>query len=291
MLKALAISLLLLGDLNFTGPQYLETFSRSGYDPGFSFAATAPEIRAADIAIANLEGPLTFADWSETGKSKDWPFRQLPLFAQGVKSAGVDVLLLGNNHIADAGAQGIADTERVLDETGIRWVPSPRKGPLELERQGQRLDLWNADLFSPSGSTPWAVEAAELARLIQEHYASGARPALALAVLHYHRHGVEPQQEKEAIAAQLRRAGLDWVVFGGDHDASFVVSDAGGGIHYGLGDFLFGCECSGAASGKALWLEPGGAGPVARDVSVVTGLPVNGYVSRFLPATAPVPGE
>jgi len=291
MLKALAISLLLLGDLNFTGTQYLETFSRSGYDPAFSFAATTAEISAADIAIANLEGPLTFADWSETGKNKDWPFRQLPLFAKGIKAAGIDVLLLGNNHIADAGEQGIADTERALDETGIRWAPSPRLGPLAIERQGQRLDLWNADLFSPAGSTPWAVDAAELAKLIQGHYASKARPALALAVLHYHRHGVEPLPEKEAIALQLRRAGLDWVVFGGDHDASFVAADTAGGVHYGLGDFLFGCECSGAAAGKALWLEPDLAGPVARDVSVVTGLPVNGYVSRFLPATVPVPGE
>ena len=70
MIKTGAIILLLLGDLNFTGLNFMAEFSKNGYNPEFPFNAAASVIQKADIAIANLEGPLTFADWSPESEKR-----------------------------------------------------------------------------------------------------------------------------------------------------------------------------------------------------------------------------
>src|SRR6185369_17044322 len=103
MLKAALLFILILGDLNFTGTRYLSELEKNGFDTGFSFKTVAPAIQKTDIAIANLEGPLTFAEWAPVTENKQWRFRQLPAFADAIRKAGIGIVLLGNNHIADAG--------------------------------------------------------------------------------------------------------------------------------------------------------------------------------------------
>lgn len=281
MIKTLAVTLLLLGDLNFTGLQFLDSFSRNGYDPAFPFADTAAIIQKADIALANLEGPLSLADWSEDALHKEWRFRQLPVFAKGIKQAGIDILLLGNNHIGDAGEQGIADTLRVLEENQLAWVPPPQDGPLVLHRQGLAIEIWNADVFSPTGSTPWAVSEDTLVSLVEKWYLSPGNWALSLAVIHTHPEGPDFSQDKEELAGRLRKAGLQWIVFGGDHQSSHLSNYLSGGVHLGLGDFVFGCDCSGATKGKALSLTLAADRSRAEEWSVSLGTPGNGFVSRF----------
>ncbi len=278
MLKTAAIALLILGDLNFTGLQYLTAFSNNGYDPAFSFSATADYIQEADIAVANLEGPLTFADWSEETNGRKWRFRQLPIFAQGIGNAGIDVLLLGNNHIADAGDQGIKDTIATLREEGLRWVPPPREGPLVIEKSGFTMDMWNADVFSRPGSHPWAVDREEFIRIISQHYRRSPRPRIALAFVHGH---IRDARKAEVFSDQLRNAGIDWVVLGGEHTPGIMKVDRHGGFHAGLGDFIFGCECSGAIRGKALFLAVKQDRVDAQEMDLDLGTQSNGFVTRI----------
>jgi len=278
MLKSATLLLLLLGDLNFTGLQYMTAFQKAGYDPAFSFQNTSPIIKTADIAVANLEGPLTFADWSKESEQKKWRFRQLPIFAKGIKDSGINILLLGNNHIADSGAQGIQDTIAILKEEGLKWVPAPRDGPLVVERNGFVVDLWNADVFSAPGSHPWAVSGAELAKLITERYKGKAKPAIAMAFVHAH---FSDRRQADDLSALLRSAGINWVILGGEHNPGEMKTDALGGMHYGLGDFIFGCECSGSTKGKALMLRVKAGGSEAQEQDVELGSPTNGFVTRF----------
>ncbi|MHB8845158.1 MAG: CapA family protein [Nitrospirota bacterium] len=279
MLKSATLLLLLLGDLNFTGSQYMIAFQKAGYDPAFSFKSASASIHAADFAVANLEGPLTFADWSPEAERKKWRFRQLPLFAEGIKSAGIDILLLGNNHIADAGDQGIRDTLAVLKEEGLSWVPSPGEGPLVIERGGTTVELWNADVFSRPHSHPWALESQELVSVIAKRYRNTSKPRLVIAFVHGHFAKKEPMDD---LALRLRNAGVDWVIFGGEHAPADMMADkSGGGVHYGIGDFIFGCECSGAPRGKALVLKTGSEGAMAQESDLQLGQQTNGYITTF----------
>lgn len=278
MLKSAALLLLLLGDLNFTDLQYMNAFQKAGYDPAFSFKNTSSIIQTADIAVANLEGPLTFADWSKESEQKKWRFRQLSIFAKGIKDSGINVLLLGNNHIADAGVQGIQDTIAVLSEEGLKWVPAPRDGPLVVERNGFTIDLWNADVFSLPGSHPWAVSSEEFAKLIVERYKDKAKPDIAIAFVHAH---LSDRKQADELSALLRRAGINWVILGGEHAPGRMRTDALGGVHYGLGDFIFGCECSGSTKGKALVLKVKAGGSEAQEMDLEPGSPSDGFITRF----------
>jgi hypothetical protein len=71
------------------------------------------------------------------------------------------------------------------------------------------------------------------------------------------------------------------VIFGGDHNPGIMKTDGSGGVHYGLGDFVFGCECSGAVTGKALSLKIGREGFEAREYEVKPGSLGNGFITML----------
>ena len=108
MVKEGILAVLMLGDLNFTGIQFLSTLQKNQYDPSFPFKNTEQTIKKSDLVIANMEGPFTFSEWSKESEGKKWRFRQLPAFAKAIKEAGIGVLLLANNHIADAGTPSVS---------------------------------------------------------------------------------------------------------------------------------------------------------------------------------------
>lgn len=83
-------------------------------------AGTRPAVRrlltAADIALVNLEGP---APDSFTWHPDGLVFTMDPALLTGLRTAGIDVVSLANNHIRNAGGRGVTDTIRHLDALGI----------------------------------------------------------------------------------------------------------------------------------------------------------------------------
>ena len=77
----------------------------------------APVLRRADLAIGHLEVPHTDSQQELAG---DVPAPGAPLEnLAAIKDAGFDMVTLAGNHIADCGAQGIADTIAGLDAVGL----------------------------------------------------------------------------------------------------------------------------------------------------------------------------
>jgi len=282
MIQIILLIIMVLGDLNFTGGRFLTEFEKQDYNADFPFSQVQHELRGADIVIANLEGPLSLAEWSKEAFSKEWRFRQLPVFAGSIRNAGIDVLLLGNNHIADTGPEGIDETLKVITDTGMQWVPPPEQGPLVISKGGLTIEIWNADIFSPPHTDPWVTRVDTLMRLIQKTRKEKDPPDLSMALLHAHQ-GTTQANDLESIAAQLQKAGVQWIIFGGDHTPASMTVNKHGGIHYGLGDFIFGCDCSGETKGKVLSLriEKGKIQP--RELMILTGSNANGYKARFDP--------
>jgi hypothetical protein len=102
-------------------------------DGADSLKAVAPLFQAADIAFANLEGPLIDGGISEKcGEPKpDQPvrcfaFRVPTRYGKYLKEAGFDVLSLANNHAGDFGEEGRVSTRKVLDNLGIKHAGSDK---------------------------------------------------------------------------------------------------------------------------------------------------------------------
>ena len=115
------ISFALVGDI-MLGSDYPD-FSRVPPDDGvFLFSDAKKILSEADVAIGNLEGPITNSDscLKETSTGRVYAFRMPPSLAPVLADAGFDVLNTANNHSRDFGSAGRYDTERILDSLGIK---------------------------------------------------------------------------------------------------------------------------------------------------------------------------
>lgn len=111
-----SISLVFAGDLMQHLPQ-IEAAQKDGasYDYSETFKYIAPFFRSQDLVFINLETTL-----SDNGPYSGYPaFRAPAQLAYDMKTAGIDVALLANNHILDRGARGVKRTIKALDSAGI----------------------------------------------------------------------------------------------------------------------------------------------------------------------------
>jgi len=84
---------------------------------GYPFELTTPWTSTADLAVANLESPLTTAPYLTTSP---WKFTgDTVLAARALRTAGFAYVSLANNHALDCGRLGFLDTQRWLDSAGV----------------------------------------------------------------------------------------------------------------------------------------------------------------------------
>lgn len=81
------------------------------------FFSTVPEVAQADIAFANLEGPI-----SDQGMNvgSEYSFRFEPRVATVLQKVGFDVFSVANNHAGDWTIVAFRDTLKYLGEVGIK---------------------------------------------------------------------------------------------------------------------------------------------------------------------------
>jgi hypothetical protein len=108
------------------------------------FPGIVEALRTADLAIVNLECPLTY---HRTSIVKSGPhLRADPSCAKGIHSAGFDVVSLANNHILDMGEKGLADTVAACRDTGMKTIGAGKNladatCPLWLDVKGMRVAI------------------------------------------------------------------------------------------------------------------------------------------------------
>lgn len=97
----------------------------------------------ADLALGNLEGAITDGGHCTKGNGPNtYAFRMPTRFGHLLGEAGYDYLSMANNHANDFDTEGVEDTERVLEEQGIKF--SGIEGRVEsavVERDGIRYGL------------------------------------------------------------------------------------------------------------------------------------------------------
>ena len=115
-------------------------------------------LRGADLAIGHLEVPHTGSMVELAG---DVPAPGAPIEnLEAIAKAGFDMLTLAGNHIADCGAEGIAETVAELERLGIAHCGAgmtldEARNPAFAEFDGQKVALLSYNCIGPQAA--WAT--------------------------------------------------------------------------------------------------------------------------------------
>lgn len=240
------ITIAAVGDVMLDGSAR-EIMVDYGYD--FAFVGTRGVLHRADIAMANLEGPLTHE--GTPAPDKRFLFRSPPdKVACALKQAGFDVVTLANNHTLDYGTVGLTHTIEALDKYGIAHVGAgddlahARRAHI-LERKGKRIAVLGYSLTFPEEF--WAdINKPGTAFGHRKHIMAdiaAAREQADIVVVNFH-WGQESKTELRPYQIGLGRdainAGAQLVVGHHPHILQAVERYKDGVILYSLGNFAFG---------------------------------------------------
>jgi poly-gamma-glutamate synthesis protein (capsule biosynthesis protein) len=204
------------------------------------------EYRKADVAMVNLENPLTDATRMRPGKS--FNFKADPKSVEFLTAGGVDIVNLANNHTMDYEADGLKETLETLDKAGIHYVGAGRdikeaRRPEIIEVKGQRIAYLG---YYDPGFHPADKGTAGTNPSIEDQIAQdikAIRNQVDWIIVNYH-WGVElaeyPQDWQRELAKFTIDQGADVVVGHHPHVLQGAEIYKDRPIAYSLGNFIFG---------------------------------------------------
>lgn len=249
-IDTLEIKLLFAGDIMTHGPQIESAKCESGrvYDFSSSFDTLASRIRAADLAIGNLE--TTFAGAPYSGYPT---FSSPDAMGEALKNAGFDVLTTANNHTADKGKKGIIRTLDMLDSLGIAHTGSYRDifdrdkmTPLILEVKGVRIAIL-AYTYGTNGMpvpAPTRVDPIDTVMIKKDLLRADSLGAdYRIVQIHWGiEYRKEPDSEQLELARKLHRYGADAIIGSHPHvvqGSQWLKSDSKTSfVIYSMGNFI-----------------------------------------------------
>jgi poly-gamma-glutamate synthesis protein (capsule biosynthesis protein) len=236
------ITIAAVGDVSL-GRQVAERMEQQG--ALYPFELVTGLLQDAGLTIANMENALT-----ERGApaGKLFTFRAPPRFAEGLAQAGIDIVSLANNHTADFGPDGVADTLAALDDAGVLHAGAGMDGaqarrPAFVEVGGLRLAFLSyTDVPENTFAGPDSpgVALATTDAIAQDVAAARAQAGVVVVALHF---GIEytdaPQPEQQLLARAAIDAGALLVLGHHPHTLQGWERYNGGLIIYSLGNFVF----------------------------------------------------
>jgi poly-gamma-glutamate capsule biosynthesis protein CapA/YwtB (metallophosphatase superfamily) len=203
-------------------------------------------VSSADIAIANFENPAPDQFRYHTSGTV---FSADPKLIAGLANAGIDWVGLANNHIRDAGANGILQTIANLRERGIaasgagKNIAAARK-PSVLEAGGIKVAFLAYDTIARGyTASPDRAGSARMSAGVVRADVTRARKAGAQVVIVFPHWGTEydptPFRGQQTLARAALDAGADMVIGNHAHWAGAMEIYKGKPIWYALGNFVF----------------------------------------------------
>ncbi len=203
-------------------------------------------ISGADLALANFENPApTRFRWHTSGTV----FTADPGMIDGLVNAGIDYVSIANNHIGDAGDNGILQTIANLKKRGLTYSGAGKdlaaaRAPAILEAKGVQVAVLAFDAIAKGyyaerddpGSSQLTLRRAETG-------IKAAREAGADIVIVFPHWGVEyqydPFERQQQLARDIIDAGADMIIGNHAHYAAAMEVYKGKPIWYALGNFVF----------------------------------------------------
>ncbi len=224
------------------------------------WTSVAPLLRAADVALVNLECAVSNRGAPVPGKQ--YVFRGAPASLAGAARAGVDVVSVANNHSLDYGTEAFLDTLGHARRAGIRVVGggadlAAARKPGILVRGGLRIAVLGYSDVRPLGfdAAPGKPGAARAEPTwITEDVARARRHADAVVV--YFHWGTElatkPDARQRAFAESALRAGASVVLGAHPHVLQPVERRRRKLVAWSLGNFVFGAVSPGTTASGIL---------------------------------------
>lgn len=129
-----------------------------------------PYFLKADIAMANLEGPLCHGGTCDKvlKEGESYAFRTPREFAANLKDAGINMVSLANNHALDFGQYGHSSTKKALTDVDIAY--SSKQGEIaEFEIRGIRVGIVSLSFGEPPRSIVYPEQAlGEIAEAVKK---------------------------------------------------------------------------------------------------------------------------
>jgi poly-gamma-glutamate capsule biosynthesis protein CapA/YwtB (metallophosphatase superfamily) len=249
-------------------------------DPVGMFEDSRMVLRRADLAMGNLESPLTTrAHSSPTPHALEAD----PATARLLASAGFDVMSLANNHAGDAGPEGLLDT--ITAVRGAQMVPvgageNPTAAGAAVHMEAEDLevavlafDLAGTGLAAGAGPGVAGWDPATARQLVEE--AAGRSDLLIVSIHGGVENLTEPDPRIGEVAAGLVAWGADVVWGHGPHVVQPVTTTPGRDrrtsvVATSLGNLLFDQRGPLNGQGAVLEVRAGPEGVVAYRVGSTT---------------------
>jgi poly-gamma-glutamate synthesis protein (capsule biosynthesis protein) len=217
------------------------------------FGKTADYFKRSDLNIVNLEGAI-----SNSGARviKSYNFRFDPLTVPPLKAAGINAVLLANNHAFDFGETAFLDTLKHLEENGIAVLGAGRNihaaaAPFVFTKEKHEIRIFGIASY-PTESSGWSgasVSAtADKAGMIFGR--SGAdrlkenfgRKDGVLNVIFFHGGNEwtwEPDDSTRSFYRELARSGADLIIGSHPHTVQGFEWLEGKPVFWSLGNYVF----------------------------------------------------
>ena len=231
------------GDVH--GVDQISNYLSNGGDP---FKSISNTLKSADISVVNLESAVTTL---KDHQDKEFVFNSNPYLLDWMKTDGIDVVNVGNNHAGDFLREGFIETYKNLKDRGFQIIGGGESG----------RDAWTAKVVNVRGtkiaflgiakinSGPVSVASGEYAgttngwdpTVIELAIKAAARKADAVIV--YTHWGVEstncPTKHEVTDANLWLEWGATAVIGSHPHRQQPVVFKNGKVIDYSLGNLVF----------------------------------------------------
>ena len=237
------ITIAFVGDTH--GVEQISRYLNSGGDP---FKNVKGTLTSADISVVNLESAVTTLTEHQ---DKQYVFNTNPYLLDWLKTDGVDIVNIGNNHAGDYLREGVTETIKNLTDRQLQVIGAGNSG----------REAWTAKIVNVRGTKiaflgiakinggPATVASAELAgttdgwdpQVIELAIKAAARQAK-IVILYVH-WGVEeklcPQKSDIELAKQWMEWGATAIIGSHPHRQQPFKSYGAKLVDYSLGNFVF----------------------------------------------------
>ena len=207
------------GDVHFTD----RTAQRLADNPATVFGPAAKSLAKPDLMMLNLETAIAVGG---TPENKNFTFQAPPSAFTALRAAGIDLVTMANNHAADYGSAGLAQTFAAIKRSGFPVVgiganANAAYAPYYTEINGVRLAFVAAlqvreetlANFSATSTSPGVASAYNDKRLVAAVRAAKKQADAVIVYLHWGTEYVHcPNPDQYSIADKLAAAGASAVV-------------------------------------------------------------------------------
>lgn len=204
-------------------------------------------VSSADIAVVNLEGPI-----SSHGKNVGsiYSFRADPKAIEGLTFAGIDIVSLANNHAGDYGPDALSETFEILEGEGIEVVGAgpdmtSARAPSFVNINGLKIAFLGATPLAPAwlmraSSTPAVAPFSE--QWILDGIDDARKQGADIIVILPHwgnEYETSSLRSQKDMARNFIDSGATLVIGHHPHVVQEVERYKNGVIAYSLGNFVF----------------------------------------------------